>query len=155
MPSYASPSISGLSLYLRPLPLSLPSSYLRWTPGLPPGVCNIVYGTGPRAGEAIVKHPSVPIISFTGSTAVGQRIQSVSAPFVKRLSLEVYTYTTEHEWFRGRDSQLRTALKSKCWLQQSTIIYISYCNMDYRTTCDGKDNEPIIKQLEYMYLFRP
>jgi acyl-CoA reductase-like NAD-dependent aldehyde dehydrogenase len=57
--------------------------------GLPPGVCNIVYGTGPRAGEAIVKHPSVPIISFTGSTAVGRRIQSVSAPFVKRLSLEL------------------------------------------------------------------
>ena len=57
--------------------------------GLPPGVVNIVFGVGPRAGEAIVKHHNVPIISFTGSTAIGKRIQEVSAPFVKRLSLEV------------------------------------------------------------------
>ena len=68
------------------------SSLLCFTPGLPAGVCNIVYGTGPRAGEAIVKHPSVPLISFTGSTAVGRRIQSVSAPYVKKLSLEVCVY---------------------------------------------------------------
>lgn len=68
-----------------PLPPSLPPL----SPGLPAGVCNIVYGTGPKAGETLVKHPSVPIISFTGSTAVGRRIQSVSAPFVKKLSLEV------------------------------------------------------------------
>lgn len=57
--------------------------------GLPPGVVNIVFGVGPQAGEAIVKHPNVPIVSFTGSTAIGKRIQEVSAPFVKRLSLEV------------------------------------------------------------------
>ena len=57
--------------------------------GLPPGVCNVVYGTGPRAGEAIVRHPEVKVISFTGSTAVGRHIQEVSAPFVKKLSLEV------------------------------------------------------------------
>ena len=43
--------------------------------GLPPGVCNIVFGTGPKAGEALVTHPDVPIISFTGSTATGERIQ--------------------------------------------------------------------------------
>ena len=50
---------------------------------------NIVFGVGPRAGEALVKHPNVPLVSFTGSTAVGKRIQEMSAPFVKRLSLEV------------------------------------------------------------------
>ena len=49
----------------------------------------MVFGVGARAGEAIVKHPNVPMISFTGSTAIGKRIQEVSAPFVKRLSLEV------------------------------------------------------------------
>lgn len=49
----------------------------------------MVYGVGPRAGEAIVKHPDIPIISFTGSTKVGQRIQAVTAPYIKRLSLEV------------------------------------------------------------------
>ena len=57
--------------------------------GLPPGVCNIVFGTGPTAGAAIVKHPDVPIISFTGSTATGEAITQMSAPFFKKLSLEV------------------------------------------------------------------
>jgi acyl-CoA reductase-like NAD-dependent aldehyde dehydrogenase len=61
-----------------------------YTSGVPPGVVNMVFGVGPRAGEALVKHPNVPLISFTGSTAVGQRIQAISAPFVKKLSLEVY-----------------------------------------------------------------
>ena len=58
--------------------------------GLPPGVVNIVYGVGPKAGEAIVKHPDIPVISFTGSTLIGQRIQTVSAPYIKKLSLEVF-----------------------------------------------------------------
>ena len=57
--------------------------------GLPPGVCNMVFGTGPKAGEAIVTHPDVSAISFTGSTATGERIQRVSAPYCKKLSLEV------------------------------------------------------------------
>ena len=57
--------------------------------GLPPGVCNIVFGVGPRAGEAIIAHPDVAVVSFTGSTAVGERIQMVSAPFCRKLSLEV------------------------------------------------------------------
>lgn len=57
--------------------------------GLPAGVCNMVFGTGPKAGEAIVTNPNVPIISFTGSTAVGKRIQALTAPYVKKLSLEV------------------------------------------------------------------
>ena len=57
--------------------------------GVPPGVVNIVFGTGPRAGEALVTHPDVPIISFTGSTLVGKHIQAVSAPYIKKLSLEV------------------------------------------------------------------
>lgn len=57
--------------------------------GLPPGVCNLVFGTGPKAGAAIVKHPDIPVISFTGSTATGQTITQMSAPFYKKLSLEL------------------------------------------------------------------
>lgn len=57
--------------------------------GVPAGVVNMVFGIGPRAGEALVKHPNIPLISFTGSTVVGRKIQALSAPFVKRLSLEV------------------------------------------------------------------
>jgi aminomuconate-semialdehyde/2-hydroxymuconate-6-semialdehyde dehydrogenase len=57
--------------------------------GLPPGVLNIVHGTGPAVGEAIVKHPGIGMISFTGSTKVGQRIAQVAAPMFKKLSLEM------------------------------------------------------------------
>ncbi|XP_039270810.2 2-aminomuconic semialdehyde dehydrogenase-like [Styela clava] len=57
--------------------------------GLPPGVVNIVFGYGPTAGEPILVHPDVPLISFTGSTAVGQHIQEVTAPWTKKLSLEL------------------------------------------------------------------
>ncbi|XP_013400923.1 aldehyde dehydrogenase family 8 member A1 [Lingula anatina] len=57
--------------------------------GLPPGVVNMVCGTGPRTGEVIIRHPDVPLISFTGSTAVGRHIQEVTAPNTKKLSLEL------------------------------------------------------------------
>lgn len=57
--------------------------------GLPDGVLNIVHGTGPNCGEAIVKHPKIKAISFTGSTRAGERIASVAAPMFKKLSLEL------------------------------------------------------------------
>nr|CAB3221074.1 aldehyde dehydrogenase family 8 member A1-like [Phallusia mammillata] len=57
--------------------------------GLPPGVVNIVFGLGPDAGEALVCHPEVPLISFTGSTLVGNRIAELTAPMCKKLSLEL------------------------------------------------------------------
>ena len=57
--------------------------------GLPDGVLNIVHGTGPGCGEAIVKHPEIKAISFTGSTRAGERIASVAAPMFKKLSLEL------------------------------------------------------------------
>ncbi len=44
--------------------------------GMPPGVLNILHGTGPRVGEAIVKHPKIKAISFTGSTRAGAAIAS-------------------------------------------------------------------------------
>ncbi|EPQ03247.1 Aldehyde dehydrogenase family 8 member A1 [Myotis brandtii] len=57
--------------------------------GVPPGVVNIVFGTGPRVGEALVSHPEVPLISFTGSQPTAERITQLSAPHCKRLSLEL------------------------------------------------------------------
>ncbi|XP_010208174.2 2-aminomuconic semialdehyde dehydrogenase isoform X3 [Colius striatus] len=57
--------------------------------GVPHGVVNVVFGTGAKAGEALVCHPDVPLISFTGSTLTGQRIMEKSAPHCKRLSLEL------------------------------------------------------------------
>lgn len=57
--------------------------------GLPPGVVNIVHGSGPSAGGSLVTHPDVPTISFTGSTNVGKWIAQHAGPMLKRLSLEL------------------------------------------------------------------
>ncbi|KAG0025631.1 hypothetical protein BGZ81_007009 [Podila clonocystis] len=57
--------------------------------GLPAGVVNMVFGTGMGAGQAIVEHPRIPLISFTGGTVTGAKISSVAAPMFKRLSLEL------------------------------------------------------------------
>lgn len=57
--------------------------------GLPDGVLNIIHGTGAIVGEAIIKHPDIKAISFTGSTRAGERIASVAAPKFKKLSLEL------------------------------------------------------------------
>ena len=57
--------------------------------GLPPGVVNIVTGLGPVVGAAIVNHPGVDKIAFTGSTAVGKQIMRSAADTIKRLTLEL------------------------------------------------------------------
>jgi acyl-CoA reductase-like NAD-dependent aldehyde dehydrogenase len=57
--------------------------------GFPPGVINIVAGSGAAAGEALVASPNVDMISFTGSTVVGQRIGQVAGHGMKRLLLEL------------------------------------------------------------------
>lgn len=57
--------------------------------GLPPGVLNIVHGLGPKAGQAIIEHPDVAAISFTGGTVTGRRIAATAAPMFKKLSLEL------------------------------------------------------------------
>ncbi len=57
--------------------------------GLPPGVLNIVHGTGPEVGEPIVRHEEIKLISFTGSTAVGKRIAGICAEQLKKVSLEL------------------------------------------------------------------
>lgn len=57
--------------------------------GLPPGVLNIIHGTGANVGQAIVDHPDVRAISFTGGTATGRKIATSAAPYFKKLSLEL------------------------------------------------------------------
>ncbi|MBJ6977778.1 MULTISPECIES: aldehyde dehydrogenase [unclassified Luteimonas] len=57
--------------------------------GLPQGVLNVVHGSGPDVGEALVRHDDVRAISFTGSTAVGQRIAGIAGPLLKKVSLEL------------------------------------------------------------------
>jgi acyl-CoA reductase-like NAD-dependent aldehyde dehydrogenase len=56
---------------------------------LPPGVFNLVSGTGPVVGEAIASHPDVDMVSFTGSTRAGKRVAELAAQGVKRVALEL------------------------------------------------------------------
>jgi len=57
--------------------------------GLPAGVLNIVHGLGTKAGQAIVEHPEIPVISFTGGTATGKHIASTAGGMLKKTSLEL------------------------------------------------------------------
>lgn len=57
--------------------------------GLPKGVLNIVHGLGTSTGQAIVEHPDIKAISFTGGTDTGAKIAKVAAPMFKKLSLEL------------------------------------------------------------------
>lgn len=57
--------------------------------GLPKGVCNFVFGLGSEVGEALVSHPGVNAVSFTGGTATGKKIVSAAAEQFKKLSLEL------------------------------------------------------------------
>jgi succinate-semialdehyde dehydrogenase/glutarate-semialdehyde dehydrogenase len=57
--------------------------------GIPPGVVNVVPGTGPVAGEALVTHPEVAKVAFTGSTPTGERVMALAAAGVKRVTLEL------------------------------------------------------------------
>ncbi|MGH9369056.1 MAG: aldehyde dehydrogenase family protein [Thermoanaerobaculia bacterium] len=57
--------------------------------GLPPGVFNVVMGSGGAVGDPLVSHPDVKVVSFTGSTEVGRRISVACAPTFKRVHLEM------------------------------------------------------------------
>jgi alpha-ketoglutaric semialdehyde dehydrogenase len=57
--------------------------------GVPPGVINIVHGSGREVGNVLVEHPDIDFVSFTGSTSVGKRISEVASKTLKRVSLEL------------------------------------------------------------------
>jgi len=77
--------------------------------GLPKGVFNLVTGFGPTVGEALVKHPDVDMISFTGSTRAGKRISELAAQHVKRVALELGGKSAS---VILEDADLATAVKS-------------------------------------------
>ncbi len=57
--------------------------------GLPNGVANIVFGTGPTIGTAMVEHPNIRVISFTGSTTTGSNVAELGGKHLKKISLEM------------------------------------------------------------------
>ncbi|MER7604670.1 5-carboxymethyl-2-hydroxymuconate semialdehyde dehydrogenase [Nocardioides sp. NPDC127503] len=84
---------SGCTVVLKPAEFT-PLSASLWPEifreaGIPDGVVNIVHGLGEEAGDALVKHPDVPMISFTGESRTGQIIFGNAAPNLKALSMEL------------------------------------------------------------------
>lgn len=57
--------------------------------GFPPGVFNVIFGTGDSAGRSLVEHPQVQAVSFTGGTVTGRKIAAMAAPLGKKCSLEL------------------------------------------------------------------
>ena len=73
---------------LTPVTAYLLSTWIKES-GFPDGVFNVLHGLGPEVGEAMVTHPDIAAVSFTGGTATGARIASHVAPKFKKLSLEL------------------------------------------------------------------
>ncbi|KUP97233.1 aldehyde dehydrogenase family protein [Thermobifida cellulosilytica] len=84
---------AGCTVVLKPSEVAPLSAFLLAeiidSVGFPPGVFNLVTGTGPQAGEALAAHPDVDMVSFTGSTRAGSRVSEAAAPTVKKVALEL------------------------------------------------------------------
>jgi acyl-CoA reductase-like NAD-dependent aldehyde dehydrogenase len=84
---------AGCTVVLKPTEVTPFASYIFAeiidSAGLPPGVFNLVMGTGPVVGEAIASHPLVDMVSFTGSTRAGKRVSELASETIKRVALEL------------------------------------------------------------------
>ncbi|PHV66448.1 aldehyde dehydrogenase family protein [Williamsia muralis] len=84
---------AGCTVVLKPSELAPHSAYALANAfidaGAPPGVFNVVTGLGDVVGDALVSHPGVGVISFTGSTAIGKHLASVAGQSIKRVALEL------------------------------------------------------------------
>ncbi|BEP47995.1 MULTISPECIES: aldehyde dehydrogenase family protein [Variovorax] len=84
---------AGCTVVLKPSELSPLSALLfaevMQDAGIPPGVFNLVNGSGPEVGAALAQHPEVDMISFTGSTRAGVLVAQAAAPTVKRVAQEL------------------------------------------------------------------
>jgi aldehyde dehydrogenase (NAD+) len=80
--------------------------------GVPPGVANLVHGSGERAGAALVGHPDVRLVSFTGSAAVGREIAASCGKNLKRVALEMGGKNAQVVM---EDADLELALQGALW----------------------------------------
>jgi aminomuconate-semialdehyde/2-hydroxymuconate-6-semialdehyde dehydrogenase len=86
--------------------------------GIPPGVMNIVHGVGAKAGAALVEHPDVPMISFTGGTVTGVKVAASAAPMFKKLSLELGGKNPNLVFADADlDDAVATSIRSSFWNQ--------------------------------------
>ncbi len=85
--------------------------------GFPAGVFNLVNGRGDQVGEAIVGHPGIAAVSFTGSSVVGRRIAGIAAPMLKKVSLELggknaTLVFADSDWREHLDTLVRSAFQN-------------------------------------------
>ena len=80
--------------------------------GVPPGVANLVHGTGEETGAALVRHKDIQLISFTGSAAVGREIAATCGQDLKRVSLELGGKNAQ---IVMEDADLDLALEGALW----------------------------------------
>jgi alpha-ketoglutaric semialdehyde dehydrogenase len=80
--------------------------------GVPPGVVNLVHGRGEEVGAALVRHPDVKLVSFTGSASVGREVASVCGQQLKRVSLELGGKNAQ---IVMEDADLNLALEGALW----------------------------------------
>ena len=106
---------AGNTIVMKPSEISS-LSILHWVElaggDLPAGVMNVVTGFGQEAGEALVKHPQVPIITFTGSVRTGKRIARLAADNLKKVSLEL---GGKDPVIVCDDVDVEIAAKGACW----------------------------------------
>lgn len=85
--------LAGCTVVLKPSEIAPSSAFVLAAAikeaGLPPGVFNLVHGTGPEVGETLVRHSDVDMVSFTGSTRAGRHIAAIAGNDIKRLALEL------------------------------------------------------------------
>lgn len=88
--------------------LLMARAYLR----LPPGVVNVVTGDGPGAGEALLQHPGVDLVAFTGSTAVGRHVAAEAGRQLKKVNLELGGIDP---FIVFADADLEVAVRAVAW----------------------------------------
>jgi aldehyde dehydrogenase (NAD+) len=111
--------------------------------GFPPGVVNLVTGTGADVGDAIVDNPDVPVVSFTGSSATGKAIAERAGRRLKRLSLEL---GGKNAVIVLRDADLDLAVDGILWSAFGTTG--QRCTACSRVIADGPIADELVARLE-------
>lgn len=110
--------------------------------GVPPGVANLVTGYGPEAGEPLVGHPDVDMISFTGSRAVGKKIAVTAGEDLKHVSLEM---GGKNALVVLDDADLGEAVTGALWGGFSTSG--QRCTASSRLVVDSKVADEVVDRL--------
>jgi aldehyde dehydrogenase (NAD+) len=110
--------------------------------GLPPGVANLVTGYGPEAGQPLVTHPDVDMISFTGSQTVGRQIATSAGEQLKHVSLEM---GGKNALVVLDDADLEETVKGALWGGFSTTG--QRCTASSRLVVDKKVADEVVERL--------